>query len=273
MADIPGARRWRVPVAALIALVSFLGVLAAIEAMALRGQVDFGRYVLRLNGRWLAIPPIALEGGTLAAATLTLWAVLNHDSAALSRLMTMAFIGAAACANYQGAKHAGRSTLAADYLAGASVAAYLMWHNILTRLRRSDLRQAEALEDPLPRFRLLRWMFAFQETYAAFKVAIRQNITRPADAIAQAQRELLLLPPAGCEEELPPERLTALAAERGGKRRAVAYAAAAAGSYEPAAVQRWLAERDVDVDLSYVSRTLTRITKKQHALEAAEVQK
>jgi hypothetical protein len=268
----PSAPRLRVRAAALSAIGSFAAVLAAIEAMALRGQVDFGRHVLHLKGVWLAVPPVALEGGTLAAATLTLWAVLARDSATLPRLMTAVLIGAAAYANYQGAKHAHRPTLAADYLAGASVAAYLMWHTILTRVRRSELHEAGAIEAPLPRFRLLRWVFAYSETYAAFKVAIRESITRPEESLALVRRELVPPPLDYNGVEMPTDELVALAAERGGKRRAVGYAAAALGSHEPRAIQQWLAARAIDVDLSYISRTLTRMVqdRRRRELKVAE---
>jgi hypothetical protein len=250
---------------------SFTAVLAAIETMAVRGQVDFGRHVLHLSGAWLVVPPVALEGGTLAAATLTLWAVLARDSASLLRLMTGLLLGAAAYANYQGAKHADRPTLAADYIAGASITAYLMWHSILTRIRRAELRQAGAIEAPLPRFRLLRWIFATTETYAAFKTAIRENITRPDESLALVRREPTHPQFDDTGAPLPAGELVALAAERGGKRRAVQYAAAALGSHEPKAIQQWLATRGIEVDLSYVSRTLSRMAEdNRRELEAAE---
>lgn len=251
---VDGGRR-KVTAAAITAVVSFTLVLAAIEAMALRGQVDFGRHVLHLKDAWLAVPPIALEGGTLASATLTLWAVLTRDSATLPRLMTAALLAAAAYANYEGAHHAGRLTLAADYLAGASVAAYLMWHTVLTRVRRGELRSAGAVDPPLPRFRLLRWIFAFSQTRAAFTIAVREGISDPREALARIGPDVL--PPAQyTAEEIGPDELAALAAERGGKRRAVEYAATVLGCREPSKVQQWLASHGIHVDLSYVSRTL-----------------
>lgn len=249
----------RVRVAAGVAIVSFTAVLAAIEAMALRGQIDFSRHVLHLEGYWLAVPPIALEGGTLAAATLTLWAVLAGDSAALSRLMTATFIAAAAYANYRGAQRAGRPILAAEYLSGASVLAYLMWHTILTRIRHAELRSADAIEDPLPRFRLLRWLLAFNETREAFTVAVRENLTRPRDALARI-RETPPLPPARqTSPASAPETvddLVALAAERGGKRLTIEKAAQILNSHEPTRIQQWLSKHGIEIDLSYVSRTL-----------------
>lgn len=266
----PGTTQVRIRAAALTAIGSFSAVLGAIEAMALRGQVDFGHHVLHLRGIWLAVPPVALEGGTLAAATLTLWAVLAGDSAALPRLMTAVLICAAGYANSQGAKQAHRPTLAADYLAGASVASYLMWHSILTRIRRSELRQAGAIEVPLPRFRLLRWLLAFAETYTAFKVAIREGVTSTEDALALARREATP-PPARSRQEIPDEELIALAGERGGKRRAVEYAAIMLGTDEAARAQQWLADRGIDVDHSYVSRTLSRmVNDRRHPLIAVE---
>jgi hypothetical protein len=250
----------RVRLAAGIAIGSFATVLAAIEAMALRGQIDFGRQILNLDGYWLAVPPIALEGGTLAAATLTLWAVLVGDSAALSRLMTAALIAAAAYANYQGAQSAGRPTLAAGYLAGASVFAYLMWHTILTRIRHTELRSADAIEDPLPRFRLLRWILAFNETREAFTIAVRENLTQPQAALARIREQAALLaaPPPRETPSADPraEYLVALAAERGGKRQVIEKAAQILSSHEPTRIQQWLSEHGIGIDLSYVSRTL-----------------
>jgi hypothetical protein len=248
----------KVRLAAWITLGSFTIVLTAIEAMALRGQLDFGRHVLELHGAWLAIPPIALEGGTLVAATLTLWAVLSGDSAALPRLITATFIAACVYASYQGAQHAGRSTLAAEYLAGASATAYLMWHAILTRIRRTGLHEVGAIDAPLPRFRLLRWLIAFSETSTALKIAVRHNITSPEQALALAQQPATNTP----RETNPdprPEDLTVLATRRGGKRRAVEHAATILGSTEPTRTQHWLAARGINVDLSYVSRTLARL--------------
>lgn len=252
----------RIRLAAGIAIASFATVLAAIEAMALRGQIDFGRQVLHLKSYWLAVPPIALEGGALAAATLTLWAVLAGDSAALSRLMTAALIAAASYANYQGAERAGRPTLAAEYLAGASVFAYLMWHTVLTRIRRTELRATDAIEDPLPRFRLLRWILAPRETRQAFTIAVRESLTQPQEALARIREQRALPPardsnPATSEgKEVTAEELVTLAAERGGKRQAIAKAVTVLDSHEPARIQHWLAARGVDIDLSYVSRTL-----------------
>jgi hypothetical protein len=260
MAALPSATR-RVRLAAAIAIGSFATVLAAIEAMALRGQIDFGSQVLHLRGCWLAVPPIALEGGALVAATLTLWAVLTGDSATLPRLMTAVLIAAASYANYQGAKIAGRPTLAAEYLAGASVTAYLMWHTILTRIRRTELRTAGAIEAPLPHFRLLRWLLAPQETRQAFTIAVRESLTQPQEALSHV-REQRALPPAGDShaasqpKEVTTEELVALAAERGGKRQVITKAATALGCHEPARIQQWLAAHDIDIDLSYVSRTL-----------------
>lgn len=265
---VPAAK---VRITAWSAFGSFAVVLTAIEAMALRGQVDFGRHVLKLDGVWLAVPPTALEGGTLVGATLTLWAVLSGDSAASSRLITAILIAAGVYASYQGAKHAHRNTLAADYLAGASAIAYLMWHTILTRIRRARLREVHAIDTPLPRFRLLRWIIAFPETLAALKIAVRHNITSPEEALALTRRPEIDGDPVKTSDRPLPEDLAVLAAGRGGKRRAVEHAAAVLGPTEPVRTQQWLADQGVVVDLSYVSRTLARLnTGKPPALPAPE---
>lgn len=173
-------------VVAAVAFAGFAAVLLAVEALAVHGQVDFGRHVLGLDGAYVYVVPIALEGGTLVAAALALWATLTGDSTVAHRAWTYVFLGAAAAANWIGALAAGRSWIAAAYLAAMCVAALRMWHAILHRIRRAELRKAGAVEQPLPRFRGLRWLpgIAFKETLMAWKVAIREEITSPREALA-----------------------------------------------------------------------------------------
>lgn len=172
---------------------AFVVVMGAVEALAVRGQLDFGRHVLGLAGAWLAVVPVALEAGALTWAALALWQTLTRDSGtaarAVTRLGTVVAIAAAAAANWLGAEAAGRSLPAANYLAGASVMALAMWHVILHGVRHAELRAAGAIEPPLPRFRALRWLVSLRETAQAYALAIREGITSPSEAITRL-REL-----------------------------------------------------------------------------------
>lgn len=170
---------------------AFVLVMGAVETLAVRGQLDFGRFVLDLSAGWLVVVPVALEAGALTWAALALWQTLTRDSGtaarAVTRTGTVVAVGAAAAANWLGANAAGRPPAAAVYLAGASVMALAMWHVILHGVRHAELRAAGALEPPLPRFRMLRWLVAPRETARAYALAVREGMTSPAAAIAEVR--------------------------------------------------------------------------------------
>ena len=237
-------------VVAAVAFTGFAAVLLAIEALAVRGQLDFAHHVLGLSGAYVYVVPLALEGGTLVSAALALWATLTGDPTAAHRLWTYLFLGGAAAANWLGALAAGRSWVAAAYLAATCVAALRMWHAILHRIQRAELHKAGAVEPPLPRFRVLRWLIAPRETGAAWRLAVREGITSPADALALVRREDRIVPPAAATGGEPDWSTFTT------KKSAIEAMAAWLGTFEVKRVREALAAVDIKTDPSTAGKIL-----------------
>lgn len=251
MSEVRSPNPRKTQVVAGFAFLGFAVVLLAIEAMAVRGQLDFARHVMGLSDQYVYVVPLALEGGTLVTAMLALWATLTGDPTFMHRVWTWVFLAGAAAANWLGALAAGRSPIAAVYLAAFCVAALRMWHAILHRIRRSELRVAGATESPLPRFRLLRWFVAPRETFTAWKVAVRADVASPAEALALARREIQALTPASSPAAGTDVDLTSLT-----KKAAIEHAAGVLGTFAVNPIRDYLAERGITTDRSNTSKVL-----------------
>lgn len=239
-------------VVAAVAFAGFAAVLLAIEALAVHGQLDFGRHVLGLDGAYVFVVPVALEGGTLVSAALALWATLTGDSSGMHRLWTYMFLGGAAAANWLGALSSGRSWVAAAYLAATCVAALRMWHAILHRVRRAELHRAGATEPPLPRFRVLRWLIAPRETGKAWRLAVREGIASPGDALALVRHEDRPVTPAAAPGGHADVDWSALPT----KRAAIEEMARQLGTYEVRTVRQALSEVGITTDPSNTTKVL-----------------
>jgi hypothetical protein len=248
----------RVHVAAGLAFTGFAVVLTAIESLAVRGQLDFALFKLHLTQQYKMAVPIALEASGLTFAGLSLWATLTRDRAPVSRTLTVVCVLAAAVASWTGSRAAGLPTIGSDYLAAASVVALLMWHEILHRLRRDELRASGRLTTAAPppparpRFGASRWLVSPSETLRAWMLGVREGVTSAADAVALVRAEKSIAPP-------PPvgdgEGLADIAAMS--KRQAIEAAAAELGTYEAVRVCEFLADRhSLAVDHSYAAKVL-----------------
>lgn len=163
-------------------------VVASVAAMSWQGLVGFAEMFLHLHGPSRYMVPVSLDGAGAACAFLSLRAIIRQDSAAGPRLMVWLFIAASATFNVLHAQRAFHDAAAAVFFGGMSVAAVLLFDIVLRSLRRQALRRIGAIEEPLPRFRALRWLVAFGETFAAWRISIREGLTRPEDALALARR-------------------------------------------------------------------------------------
>ncbi|GGQ88308.1 hypothetical protein [Couchioplanes azureus] len=239
---------------ALVGVVAFLGfavVMAAIEYLAFRGQIAFGRHYMHLSGAGLAATYLALQGGMLASAALGLWAVLSRDGYLGHRFWTALFLAAAALADFLGAKAAGWPTTGALYVAGFSFAALRLWHAILRRLRRDMSPQY-----PLLRFPLLRWVLAFGETRKAFRVSYLDGLS-PVEALTRVRGELAPPPALLTEDGQDVRKLS--------KSEAIEAAFSAVGSYDVAAATAWLGERGVTANRSTFYDVRDRMTAARRA--------
>ena len=240
---------WAVGVAGVFALVV---VVVAPAAASWHGLIGFGRESLGLSGGWELVVPLTLDGAAFYAAVLALRSVLAGDSALIERLLVLAYAGASAAFNWLYALgHGGRE--AAVFFAGAAVSAAVVWDRTLRQSRQEQLRSVGAIEAPLPRFRVLRWVFDTRNTWVAWTTALREGIASPVEAlaVARARREGVpaLAPRAELGAPLPElARLSKVDALR------TAWAALGVEAPESSDVRpalAWLAARGVELNDSY----------------------
>ena len=148
-----------------------------------RGLVETGHVWLGLPGDWAVLVPLTLDSAATYAAVLAMRSVLAGDSALVDRLLVWAYALGAAGLNLAFHRLFGGAP-SALYYAAASVSAVVLWGRTLRAWRRDQLRLVGAIEPPLPRFRALRWVIAPTETARAWRVAVMQGLSTPAEALA-----------------------------------------------------------------------------------------
>jgi hypothetical protein len=175
------ARPWTLRVALGATLAA---VIAAPELAAWHGLLGLARDKLGLTGTWAVLVPLMFGLAAAYCALLAVRHVLAGDSAVTERALTWIYAAGGAGFN---AYQAEPNVAAAVFFAGASLSAALLWDRTLRAWRRDELRAAGALERPLPRFRLLRWLVAPSETWDAWHLAVREGVTSPDEALARAR--------------------------------------------------------------------------------------
>lgn len=159
---------------------------ACVVAASWTGLIGFAEDILGLTGRARAIVPVSLDGLAVTLAFLGLRSVLAGDAAIFPRLLAWIVVGAGAGFNYWHAEVVGQGSAAALYFGGMTLLVYLSFEVILRQLRRRDLRDQGAVERPLPRFRLARWIRFPVPTFRAWSAAVEQGLTTPTEAIHAA---------------------------------------------------------------------------------------
>lgn len=185
-------------VARVVAALPLMIVVVAPAAASWLGLMAVGRDWLGLGGPWAVLVPLVFDAAALYVAALSWRSVLAGDSALVDRLLVWVYaIGSAGLNVWHAA-----SAPAALFFGAASVSAVVLWDRTLRARRRDALREMGAIEVPLPRYRLLRWVVAPKETAAAFRVAIVEGVTSPTEALALARTASL--PRAQAAAELQP---------------------------------------------------------------------
>lgn len=253
---VSAARRRRR--AAWLAFAGFAVVLGSIESLAVRGQADFGHFELALNGAWVYTVAVALEAGAITWAGLALWAMLTRDRVGLAHFMTAVTVMAAADASWIGARAAHRPEAGAAYLALASVFALLMWHAIMTRVRRDDLRESGEIQGvpAKPRFGWARWVLAPVETGQAWRLAVLRRISDPAEALAALAAEKVARKARKGAKTLPVFELAGDVLAGLGARERLLTAFGALGSVDVPSALAMLQERSAPVDQSYAYQVI-----------------
>lgn len=161
-------------------------VVLAPETAAWHGLLGLAQDRFGLTGGWQYVVPLSAGVAAFYTALLAVRHVLEGDSATSERALTWAYASGGAALNYWYEASQGKSA-AALYFGAASLSSALLWDRTLRAWRRDELRDMGALEQPLPRFRALRWVVAPGETFGAWKLAITEGITVPAEALARAR--------------------------------------------------------------------------------------
>ncbi len=160
---------------------------AVAAALSFRGLVGFGRENLSLDGGWEYLVPFGLDGAAMFCSVLAVREASHGDAALGSRLLVWTFAGAAAWFNWvhapRGLGHAG----APQFFAGMSLSAAVLFDRALKQTRRAALREQGLVPRPLPQIRIVRWLRAPRETYAAWSLMLLENVRTLDEAVDEVR--------------------------------------------------------------------------------------
>ncbi|MEE1941062.1 DUF2637 domain-containing protein [Streptomyces sp. TRM 70361] len=171
-------------IASYVLLFCCAGVAAA---LSFHGLVGFGRENLGLSGGWEYLVPFGLDGAAMFSAVIAVREASHGDASLGSRLLVWLFAGAAAWFNWvhapRGDEHAG----APQFFAGMSIAAAVLFDRALKQTRRSALREQGLVPRPLPQIRVVRWLRAPRETYAAWSLMLLEGVRTLDEAVDEVR--------------------------------------------------------------------------------------
>lgn len=195
---------------------------------------------LGLPEAWAWLVFIALDAAAAVCVGMVSLAAWRGESGGAFHVLTWLFALGSAFANF---RH-GRTTPAKDdeyFFAAMSIAGPLLLDVTLARVRRWTRVEARTQMAARPRFGL-RWLpgVAFRETLRAWQASLREDIARPADAIAYVRevRALAGLTPAD----------------------ALRFAWQALGHTDPYIAWQWLVARGVTIDQATVLSATAALT-------------
>ncbi|WP_156725404.1 DUF2637 domain-containing protein [Streptomyces apocyni] len=162
---------------------------AVAAALSFHGLVGFGRQNLNLSGGWEYLVPFGLDGAAMFCSVLAVREASHGDAALGSRLLVWTFAGAAAWFNWvhapRGLGHAG----APQFFAGMSLSAAVLFDRALKQTRRAALREQGLVPRPLPQIRIVRWLRAPRETFAAWSLMLLENVRTLDDAVDDVRED------------------------------------------------------------------------------------
>ncbi|WP_431772605.1 DUF2637 domain-containing protein [Streptomyces cucumeris] len=158
-------------------------------ALSFQGLVGFGRENLALTGGWEYLVPFGLDGAAMFCSVLAVREASHGDAALGSRLLVWMFAGAAAWFNWvhapRGMGHAG----APQFFAGMSLSAAVLFDRALKQTRRSALREQGLVPRPLPQIRIVRWLRAPRETFAAWSLMLLEGVRTLDEAVEEVRED------------------------------------------------------------------------------------
>ncbi|MEW2523082.1 DUF2637 domain-containing protein [Actinacidiphila alni] len=162
---------------------------AVAAALSFHGLVGFGRENLNLSGGWEYLVPFGLDGAAMFCSVLAVREASHGDAALGSRMLVWLFAGAAAWFNWvhapRGMGHAG----APQFFAGMSLSAAVLFDRALKQTRRAALREQGLVPRPLPQIRMVRWLRAPRETYAAWSLMLLEGVRSLDEAVEEVRED------------------------------------------------------------------------------------
>ncbi|MFG2193462.1 DUF2637 domain-containing protein [Streptomyces sp. NPDC048639] len=162
---------------------------AVAAALSFHGLVGFGRQNLNLSGGWEYLVPFGLDGAAMFCSVLAVREASHGDAALGSRLLVWTFAGAAAWFNWvhapRGLDHAG----APQFFAGMSLSAAVLFDRALKQTRRAALREQGLVPRPLPQIRVVRWLRAPRETFAAWSLMLLEGVRSLDEAVDEVRED------------------------------------------------------------------------------------
>ncbi len=154
------------------------------------GQAGFAEMYLGMHGPERFVVFLIIEATAVALMLLANQTALAGDSA--GGLWTLVWLVTAGAVTMQ-VIHAyaiGQPEAAMVY-ATASVLTVVLWRAKTRRSLRDRLRAAGMIEDPLPRYRPVRWVLRPRETFRAWYLALGEGVSDPATAMDMARADSL----------------------------------------------------------------------------------
>ncbi|MFC9326697.1 DUF2637 domain-containing protein [Kitasatospora sp. NPDC057015] len=173
-------------IASYVLLFCCAGVAAA---LSFHGLVGFGTENLGLSGGWEYLVPFGLDGAAMFCSVLAVREASHGDAALGSRLLVWVFAVASAWFNWvhapRGLSHDG----APEFFSGMSISAAILFDRALKQTRKAALREQGLVPRPLPQIRIVRWMRAPRETYAAWSLMLLENVRSLDEAVEEVREE------------------------------------------------------------------------------------
>jgi hypothetical protein len=160
---------------------------AVAAALSFHGLVGFGQENLNLSGGWEYLVPFGLDGAAMFCSVLAVREASHGDAALGSRLLVWLFAGAAAWFNWvhapRGFDHAG----APQFFSGMSLSSAILFDRALKQTRRAALREQGLVPRPLPQIRIVRWVRAPRETFAAWSLMLLEGVRTLDEAVEEVR--------------------------------------------------------------------------------------
>ncbi|GAA2153089.1 DUF2637 domain-containing protein [Kitasatospora kazusensis] len=173
-------------IASYVLLFCCAGVAAA---LSFHGLVGFGMENLGLSGGWEYLVPFGLDGAAMFCSVLAVREASHGDAALGSRLLVWVFAVASAWFNWVHAPRGGGHDGAPQFFSGMSISAAILFDRALKQTRRAALREQGLIPRPLPQIRIVRWIRAPRETFAAWSLMLLENVRSLDEAVEEVRED------------------------------------------------------------------------------------